>query len=166
MRCRGDDPTPLDARLGLSRKMSFIADDDRLVVDRAVAPPGRDVDEALAYGLAYTGDRDLWLVLPDHSVTATMDRLPGSTSRCGSGPTGQKRSSRNSSPSGRWTCWTATGSMPCRRLSTCWAIRRPGWRPRRVSPGRLGRRPAHRPRLPRLEMRGSDVLGLVGPPRG
>jgi hypothetical protein len=72
----GMTPTPLDARLGLSRKMSFFADDDRLVVIVPWGRRGPDVDEALAYGLAYAGDRDLWLVLPHHSVTATMDRLP------------------------------------------------------------------------------------------
>jgi hypothetical protein len=72
----GMTPTSLAARLRLSRRMSFFGDDDRLAVIVPWGRRGRDVEEALGFGLAYVGDRDLWLVLPDHSAKATMDRLP------------------------------------------------------------------------------------------
>jgi hypothetical protein len=45
----------------------------------AVVPPGSGLvaaDEALAYGLAWQGDRDLLLVLPENLVSTTLVRLP------------------------------------------------------------------------------------------
>jgi hypothetical protein len=60
----------------LSKMMGFFADTDRLLIVVPSSRKARDADLALAYGLAWAGDRDLWLALPEDSYDATMDRLP------------------------------------------------------------------------------------------
>lgn len=60
----------------LSTLMGFFADADRLLIVVPASRKAREAELALAYGLAWSGDRDLWLALPEHSLDATMDRLP------------------------------------------------------------------------------------------
>jgi hypothetical protein len=60
----------------MSKRFTYWANDKHLLV---VVPPlagGRTADQALAYGLSYTGDRQLALALPENTVTATLRRLP------------------------------------------------------------------------------------------
>lgn len=58
----------------LSTRFVFLADDDRLVVLCGDQERQRDVDRALAFGLAWAGDRDLQLVLPHAAVGPSITR--------------------------------------------------------------------------------------------
>jgi Restriction Endonuclease associating with ARP len=60
----------------LSQRMVFFADDDILSVVVGPQENQRDVDRALAYGLAHAGDRDLHLVLPGNKAYPTLARSP------------------------------------------------------------------------------------------
>jgi hypothetical protein len=67
--------TPFTPGRRLTTLLQFFADDDLLLVVAANPDaPQRDVDLALAYGLAWMGDRDLWLVLPEATAEATRER--------------------------------------------------------------------------------------------
>jgi hypothetical protein len=60
----------------VSTRLCMFGDDDRLVIVVGPQEPIERVDLALAYGLAYAGDRDLVLVLPAGSERATVMRAP------------------------------------------------------------------------------------------
>jgi hypothetical protein len=70
----GGPSTRLSVKERLSTLCHFFADDEQLVlVGRAGID---DVDLALAWGLAYRGDRSLALVLPADQASPTMIRVP------------------------------------------------------------------------------------------
>ena len=58
----------------LTTLCSFFADDDTLALVANDTGRPRDADLALAYGLAYRGDRDLAVVLPEVASDATLRR--------------------------------------------------------------------------------------------
>lgn len=68
-------PTPWTPNARVSGYFSYFADADRLVVVAAPEKRPEEVDKALAYGLSYAGDRDLWLALPAGTAAATLDRV-------------------------------------------------------------------------------------------
>lgn len=58
----------------LSKRVSFFRDDHTLCVVAHPSGDQRDTDTALAWGLAYAGDRDLALFLPDRAEEPTLQR--------------------------------------------------------------------------------------------
>jgi hypothetical protein len=60
----------------LSKRMVFFADNDILSLIVGPQENQRDVDRALAYGLAHARDRDLHLVLPADKAYPTLARFP------------------------------------------------------------------------------------------
>lgn len=71
-----DGPAPWSASVPLSTQFGWFADEDRLIVVGCPGESQRDLDFGLAYGLAHAGDRELVLVLPRGSETATQRRIP------------------------------------------------------------------------------------------
>lgn len=60
----------------LSSLLAYFADDDTLLVVARRSGHPADADLALAHGLAYREDRDLWLALPRSAAEATLMRAP------------------------------------------------------------------------------------------
>jgi hypothetical protein len=60
----------------LSGQFGFFGDEDVLAVVAWAGSPRQSADEALAWGLANSGDRDLVLVLPAGAEAPTASRLP------------------------------------------------------------------------------------------
>jgi hypothetical protein len=72
-----DGPTsPFEPDQKLSSLCSFFADDSRLTVVADTRAGQLSVDLALAWGLAYRGDRSLSLVLPSDRAEPTLIRVP------------------------------------------------------------------------------------------
>ncbi len=60
----------------LSARCSWFADDDRLVLVTRDGGPPADAEHALAYGLAYSGNRELWIVTTSAGAELLRSRLP------------------------------------------------------------------------------------------
>ncbi len=58
----------------LSSRFVFMENEDRLVVLAGAQEKQTDLDKALAFGLAWLGDRDLVVVLPEHGDSPSVQR--------------------------------------------------------------------------------------------
>ena len=72
----GGPTSPFEPEQKLSSLCSFFADEDRLAVVADTQADQNSVDLALAWGLAYRGDRSLSLVLPSDRAEPTLIRAP------------------------------------------------------------------------------------------
>jgi len=63
-----------EAGKALTKPAEFFTDSQHLAVVVGSHERQLDVDRALAWGLAWAGDRELWLVLPSDRETPTLRR--------------------------------------------------------------------------------------------
>jgi hypothetical protein len=66
--------TPKHKNQPLSSRLAYFTDDTTLLVIAKRTGQSRDADLALAHGLAYRADRDLWIVVPRETADATLSR--------------------------------------------------------------------------------------------